>query len=431
MSKILTNRDGNIRLELRDDRLSAWLTIRRSGRLTDEHDILALIDEAGIKTGFDEAGKYMRKHGLEKDFDSPFPIAMCNRVKGETKLNYFFDLELAKHFDGRVRTQDLEKLTCIEAGTVIADYSSNIFERQGSIYDIYGEMLQDEEFDLEAARQVAGENVSFSLDKRQFVAGRSGFVSVGEDGRISVMEKLFLAGSIQDEARELRSQVDLEIGGSITNTVLYAAGNVRVRGDLTNVTLSCRGDLSLDGEIIDCRQPGLDVGGNISCSGIKSSRVLCRGSMEFQDRITASEVVADGGVNSATGSLCGGHLESGGSVELRDLGDPGWWGDRRGDRHRALSQGAADADDAGYDPAEGRSGAELGSDRGTEPAHQGLRGRIRQAAEQIYKPHGRGQTGPARAGRAVSAGAGAGAETRVSYPGQENRPGDLGKRLKD
>lgn len=322
MSKILTNRDGNIRLELRDDRLSAWLTIHRSGRLTDEHDILALIDEAGIKTGFDEAGKYMRKHGLEKDFDSPFPIAMCNRVKGETKLNYFFDLELAKHFDGRVRTQDLEKLTCIEAGTVIADYSSNIFERQGSIYDIYGEMLQDEEFDLEAARQVAGENVSFSLDKRQFVAGRSGFVSVGEDGRISVMEKLFLAGDIQDEARELRSQVDLEIGGSLTNTVLYAAGNVRVRGDLTNVTLSCRGDLSLDGEIIDCRQPGLDVGGNISCSGIKSSRVLCRGSMEFQDRITASEVVADGGVNSATGSLSGGHLESGGSVELRDLGDP-------------------------------------------------------------------------------------------------------------
>ncbi len=323
MSKILTNRDGNIRLELRDDRLSAWLTIHRSGRLTDERDILALIDEAGIKTGFDEAGKYMRKHGLEKDFDSPFPIAMCNRVKGETKLNYFFDLDLAKHFDGRVQPQDLEKLTCIEAGTVIADYSNNIFERQGSIYDIYGEMLQDEEFDLEAARQVAGENVSFNLDKRQFVAGRSGFVSVGEDGRISVVAKLFLAGDIQNEARELRSQADLEIGGNLTNTTLYAAGNLCVRGDLKNVKLSCRGDLSLDGQIIDCRQPGLEVGGNIRCLGIISSLVLCRGGIEFQGQITASEVVADGGINSATGSLCGGHLESGGSVLLRELGDPG------------------------------------------------------------------------------------------------------------
>lgn len=323
MSKFLTNRAGNIRLELRDDRLSAWLTIHRSGRLTDERDILDLIDEAGIKTGFEEAAKYMRKHGLERDFDSPFPIAMCNRVKGETKLNYFFDLDLAKHFDGRVRPQDLEQLTCIEAGTVIADYSSNLFDRQGSIYDIYGEMLQDEEFDLEAAGRMAGENVSFSLEKRQFVARRSGFVSVGEDGHISVVDKLFLEGDIRDSGRELRSPTALEIGGSLIDTTLYVAGTLRVRGDLINVNLSCRGDLSLDGEVIDCRQPGLEVGGNISCRGITSSRTLCRGSIEFQDQISASEVVADGGINSATGSLRGGHLESGGSVLLRELGDPG------------------------------------------------------------------------------------------------------------
>ena len=95
MSKILRNRAGNIRLELREDRLSAWLTISGEKRLTDEQDILDLIGEAGIRTGFEEAARYMRKHGLEKDFDVAFPIAMSRRVKGESKLNFFSDLKEA------------------------------------------------------------------------------------------------------------------------------------------------------------------------------------------------------------------------------------------------------------------------------------------------------------------------------------------------
>lgn len=322
MSKILSNRPGTIRLELRDDRLSAWLTIRSGGKLTNEQDILDLIEEAGIKTGFEEAARYMRKHGMEKDFDTPFPIAICNRVKGESKLNYHFDLELAKHFDGQVRPRDLDLLTCIEAGTVIADYNSNIFDRQGSIYDIFGQMLQDEEFDLEAAQQVAGDNVSFSPETRQFVAECAGFLSVDEAGRISVIEKLVLAGDILDEERELRSPADLEIRGSFSGSSLYAAGNVVITGDLVNSTLSCRGDLHLGGEVSDCRQPGLEVGGNIHCQGIRASRVLCRGKLYFQQYIKGSEVVAAGGVEGKTGSLSGGTIESGGNLLTLDLGDP-------------------------------------------------------------------------------------------------------------
>ncbi len=322
MSKILTNRTGTLRLELRDDRLSAWLTIRSAGRLTSERDILDLIEEAGIKTGFEEAARYMRKHGLEKDFDVAFPVAVCNRVKGESKLNYFFDLDLAKKFDGRVRPEELANLTCIEAGTVVADYSSNIFERQGSIYDIYGEMLQDEEFDLDAARGVAGENVTFSLERRHYVTERKGFVSVDAGGRVSVIEKLVLEGDIMDEERELRSPADLEIRGSMRNSSLFAAGDVVIHGDLINSTLSCRGELRVSGEVRDCRQPGLEVGGNISCKGIWSSRALCRGRITIDQGIAGSEVVADGGIESADGYLSGGQTECGGNLTLRDLGDP-------------------------------------------------------------------------------------------------------------
>jgi hypothetical protein len=73
MSKILTNPDGNIKLELKDDRLSAWLTIKKDNRLIDEKDILDLLEQAGIKNGFEEAQRYMQKHSMEKDFDIPFP----------------------------------------------------------------------------------------------------------------------------------------------------------------------------------------------------------------------------------------------------------------------------------------------------------------------------------------------------------------------
>ncbi len=322
MTKTLNNRAGTVRLELRDDRLSAWLTIRSGGRLTDERDILELIEEAGIKTGFEEAERYMRKHGMEKDFDTPFPIAMCNRVKGESKLNYFFDLDQARHFDGRARPQDLPGLTCIEAGTVIADYSSNIFERQGSIYDIFGDMLQDEEFDLEAVGQIAGENVSFKPGKGQFVAESRGFVSVDETGRISVLDRLVMEGDISGDGLELRSPADLEIRGSLAGISLYSAGKVEIRGDLSNSTLSCRGDLKLEGEVIDCRQPGLEVGGDISCRGIRASRVLCRGRISFDEAISGSEIVAAGGIEGASGSITGGQTDCGGNLLTRCLGDP-------------------------------------------------------------------------------------------------------------
>ncbi|MBW6514875.1 MAG: FapA family protein [Candidatus Syntrophosphaera sp.] len=322
MSKILTNPAGNIKLELRDDRLSAWLTILDKGILTDEQDILDLIEQAGIKYGFEEALKYMRKHGMEKEYDTPFPVAMCNRVQGESKLNYFFDLEQAKHFDGKVSLDELKELTCIEPGTVLADYSGNIFERQGSIYDIYGEMLQDENFDPDAIGQIRGENVKFDQMKRQFVAERSGFPSVDEAGRISVIDRVTLTGDFVNLTEGIRSPVSLQINGNVELVSITAAGDVFIDGNLRNSAVYCEGDLQVDGDVLACGQPGLEVWGNIRCSTLLSSKVLCRGRIEFERSFLQCETVADGGIFSREGALSGGHIESGGDVTLGRLGDP-------------------------------------------------------------------------------------------------------------
>ncbi|MCB5277656.1 MAG: hypothetical protein LHW62_08185, partial [Candidatus Cloacimonetes bacterium] len=68
MNKILTGKSGNVILELRQDSSSAWLTIKRSGRLVDEKEILDLIDEAGIRSGFEEALQLIRERGIEKEY---------------------------------------------------------------------------------------------------------------------------------------------------------------------------------------------------------------------------------------------------------------------------------------------------------------------------------------------------------------------------
>lgn len=320
MTKILRNADDNIRLELRDDRLSAWLTVLDQGRLIDESEILELIDSAGIKSGFEEAQKYIRKHGLEREFNTPFPIALCNRVQGEAQLNYYFDLEQAKNFDGSVSLEDLPQLTCIEAGAVLADFSSNIFDRQGSIYDIYGEMLQDEKIDPEAARQLLGENVALDSSRAQLIAQKAGYVRVADDGKISILDRISLDGDIEDFPGGLRTPMSLEIRGTVKQTAITTAGDLTIRGSLISSSIYCEGNLEVQGEIRNCRLPGLQVLGNLSCRGILASQVLCRGKINFHSKILGSEVAADGGIYSGTGSISGGHIASCGNIELENLG---------------------------------------------------------------------------------------------------------------
>ncbi len=322
MSKILTNAAGNIQLELRDDRLSAWMTIRDKNKLKDEQDILDLIKEAGIKNGFEEALKYMRKHGMEKEYNTPFPVAMCNPVRGETRFSYYFDLERARHFDGKIAPEDLTGLTCVEAGTVLADHGSNIFERQGSIYDIFGEMIREAELDPGMINSIKGENVTFDEKNQQYVADCAGYPAVDAEGRISVIGRLILDGDPGYLEKGIRCQVDLEINGSVASTKISVAGDIRINGDLRECPVYCGGSLYVKGDILSCREPGIEVLGDISCHSMRSTKALCRGRLSFEDKILNCEVAADGGVSSREGNLCGGHIECCNDVLLGETGDP-------------------------------------------------------------------------------------------------------------
>ncbi len=322
MSDILTNKDGNLRLELKEDRLSAWLTILETGKLIDETEILELLERAGIKNGFEEALRLIRKQGLEKEFGVPFPVAVCNYVKGESKLEYYFDLQQAKGFAGSVGVEELPRLICIEAGTVIAAYNSNIFARTGSIYDIYGEMIQDDELDEDEAQKLAGDNVRYDPSRSHYIAICTGYLSADEAGRLSIYDNLLLAGDIDSHPDTLRTPVNITITGSVRNSALKAQKNIIIQGDLESSTLYCGGDLQVDGSIRNCRRSNLQVLGDLRCHSVFSSALLCCGKLEFSGEVRDSEVVAEAGITSANGSLSGGHIQSCGDIRIAVLGSP-------------------------------------------------------------------------------------------------------------
>ncbi|MFO8145046.1 MAG: FapA family protein, partial [Candidatus Syntrophosphaera sp.] len=203
----------------------------------------------------------------------------------------------------------------------LADYGGNIFERQGSIYDIYGEMIREGDLDPEAVSGIRGEKVTFDEQRQQYVANCAGYPAVNADGRISVIGRLVLDGDISNLEEGIRSQVDLEINGNVGFTAISVAGDVSVNGNLRECSVFCAGNLNVDGDILSCREPGIEVLGNISCLTILSCKVLCRGKLEFERSLLNCEVAADGGINSREGALSGGHIECCGDIRVGRIGD--------------------------------------------------------------------------------------------------------------
>lgn len=318
MSDIYTNPAGNLILEVRDDKLSAWLTIRKTGKLTDERDILDLLEKAGIKAGFDEALRYIREHNLEKDFDEAFPVAICEIVPEEVPLNLHFDAEKARQMTPEQTPETMAELTFIEAGTVLAEYSDNIFDRRGSIFNVFGEMVHTGTSDHGSREAITGDNVSYDAHTGKYTALRGGYPSLEGTGRISVIDTLVVHGSVENHT--IKTPADLVIEGDVSGCSITTRGNITIHGNISNSTLFCEGGLTVDGDIRTCPIPGLQVLGDINCSGVVSSYVLCQGRFVFARMVEDSFVVGETGVEGAR--LLGSTLQTSGDVLLEGIGEP-------------------------------------------------------------------------------------------------------------
>lgn len=338
MNKTFTNKQGNLILEIRDQGMSAWMTIKASGKLVDENEILALIDQAGIKAGFEDALRYISQHNLEKDFDHPFPLALCNTGAATTKLRYYFDREHKPDPAKLLDSLQQSDLSYVLPGTVLADYSSNLFDRQGSIYNIFGEIIPNENVDAGMADEKAGQNVDFDPQRNAYVARRTGYPYLDRAGQISILDMITITDSTQIQSPlrtplsvicessisglEILAQGSIEIRGGIENCSLSSDAGITILGNCSRSELTAKHEITVNGDIIDCHEDGLNSGGDLSCNSIVDSLILCRAVLHLNGQVTGSRIVAEKGIKGhrEQSSIANSHVQSSGDIELGSLG---------------------------------------------------------------------------------------------------------------
>jgi uncharacterized protein (DUF342 family) len=322
MNNTFTNKQGNLILEISEDKLSAWLIIKKTGRLINEQEILELIDAAGIKYGFDGALRYTRKHNLVREFDLKFPIAMCKATSIHQTINHYFDVEEAKDFSAKIDPLRISRLSCLEAGTVLADFNDNIFEREGSIYNVLGEMISFDPKQMEGDKSLAGENVIFDPEKGRFTSTKAGYVSIDDDGRMHIIDELYVSGNLSG-VHDLRLPVNLSVDGNVEDSSLWIGGNLLVTGHINQSQIYCGGDLQVKLDIQNCRKPGIEVLGSVESSLIKGSRLLCKGELSCGG-IDKSEIVGEKGVSVyGNGGISNSNVQSISRIQAGFVGQQG------------------------------------------------------------------------------------------------------------
>jgi len=322
MNKTLTNKAGNLILELRQDSMSAWMTIKKSRQLLDEQDILSLIESAGIKTGFEEAIEHIRAHSLEKEFDNPFPIAICKGGNSESVLRYHFNPDVCPDPLQTMSYHDFSHLTVVAAGAPIAEYTNNLFEQGGSIYDIFGELINPGVIDEAKASSLTGINVRFDLADRCYYATQAGYPYVDEDGRICLCDKVQLNSNDLPPQISFDAPVEVFINGNINNLTISSTHDLRISGNITNSEINCMADLVIEGDIIDCNASLLDIKGNLSLENAISSKILVQGQLHFTGSVHNCTIACDGDILGAENSIIsGGNAQAGGSISIARVGD--------------------------------------------------------------------------------------------------------------
>ncbi len=318
MNKTFTNKTGNLILELRQETRSAWLTIKKTGKLIDEGDILALIDEAGIKYGFDEAMRNIRENSLEKEFDVPFPIAISSERETSSALRYNFNPELQLNLAHGISFTDLEKLKFMNSGSCVALYSNNIFEQGGSIYDIFGELINRTSVDAEQAKLLVGDGVSFEPSTGEFIAQKSGYPFLDEQERINVLNLLIVHAEDIPTGAIINIPIDTIVQGNLAYGNLRCEGNLTIKGDLHSCQIVCAGDLYVEGEIIGTHGKGIDVSGDLNCHNIREARVFCNGQIRFAGIIESSFVVCSNDIygDEVNSEIRGDTIQAGGSISI-------------------------------------------------------------------------------------------------------------------
>lgn len=313
---------GDLILEIADDASFAQLTIRNGNHLIDESDLLELLQESGIQEGWDEAGEAMRDEKLEKQFDTPFPVAVGIPVV-EPRVEFSLRFDPEHCIDPS--NHDFSALTGREIarpGQPLADLFITKSGRPG--INVYGEEVPPSISDEVMINAHLGENVHYSQEQSKVLASSAGYPFLDSEGRVHLKNEFVIDGDLGAEGEHLQIFANLTVNGGIKNKIeLAVGGNLTVNGDIDDASVVVEGSLKVNGDILNCRNSGLTVMGDIEFNNAENARIACAQRIQFSENAHFCRMVAERGVygDAERSSIIGGIVQSGENVEVAVIGN--------------------------------------------------------------------------------------------------------------
>jgi len=292
--------DGRIILRVSADGNLAELRIEEDASLVSETAIADLLAKAEIKYGFDNARADAEANGVKREPGVYFPVAIADDTSFEPDVEILvepLDCLLSQRL---YSLNDLSRVRFITAGEKLAKVSTGKGVVQSK--NIFDRKIRDLAADKNFLDTFLGENVDFDTRRNLIVAACDGYALVENGKKISIIDNIYLQQDIVETGYEVKTSLTLE--GSIFKSDLVVNGN-----------------LNVGGKIEDCSDKGIVVAGNLLFESCEDSLLICKGDLEFREKLQNCEVFCNGNVKGAAGSeISGGNIQAGISVSCDLIG---------------------------------------------------------------------------------------------------------------
>jgi cytoskeletal protein CcmA (bactofilin family) len=292
MENIVFSPSGNVSLRINDDKMSAWMYLHKNGKIIDEREILNLIEESGIRYGFEDALEWMADNGYNKDFEKPFPVAICKTAVNKEQIRLLFNPEKSYNPEKEWNFKDIVNWTCVEPGRALADIPLTDLLNMDSSINIFGEPASAVA-DLLTLNSYLGNNVSLDSEGKKIISVTRGYPYVDSENRVCIAENVHYKGDIKFINIPMTLGAALTVEGSINKTKLSMTRDLHVKGNIISSEIYTEGNLTVDGDILECQASGIVVTQDIKVKSISDSLVLCMGNIIFGENITGSRIIAE------------------------------------------------------------------------------------------------------------------------------------------
>ncbi len=291
------------------------------GRQLSKSDILALLDQAGVKAGIDE--KKIEEHLTARSYLTEFIVAQgkAPRNGSNAEIKYLFNVDHSvkpkSNEDGSVDFHSLDIISRVKADDVVAEMIPADPGDPGM--DVRGNMIKPAQ--VKKLNFRFGRNLHVSDDGLKLISDVSGHVSLDGD-RVSVSNTFTVEADVDTSTGDIEYDGNVEVKGNvISGFKIKATGDVEVTGSVENAVIEAGGQIILKRGIQGMGKGTLKAGTNIVAKFLESTIATAGGYIQA-DAIMNSDVSAGGDiiVDGKKGNITGGITKSASLIQVKTAG---------------------------------------------------------------------------------------------------------------